>query len=205
MPFDFAIPFHMMVAMIGGLLAIVHASCHIADYFHAVRLWADSSATASHMSCIQCAADSCTRPDKDIVSWFVWCRRVSQQTCGLQFIQRHRTRSRSGTSCTTIQQAQVSAVRREHVCACCTASRSPPVLHPCTREVRAEPNVTQPAPTHHCACARRGDDAHGAEYGVFVRTTIPQEGGISEGHGSRQSAEQLRLVPIRPPLFAPSP
>jgi hypothetical protein len=36
-PFDFAIPFHMMVAMIGGVLAIVHASCHITDYAHAVR------------------------------------------------------------------------------------------------------------------------------------------------------------------------
>ena len=115
-PFDFAIPFHMMVAMIGGLLAIVHASCHIADYFHAVRLWADSDATASHMSCIQCAADSCTRPDKDIVSWFVWCRRVSQQTCGLQFIQRHHNHSRSGISCTTIQQAQVGTVHAQAIC-----------------------------------------------------------------------------------------
>ena len=37
-PFDFAVPFHMLVAVIGGILAIVHASCHMLDYLHAVRL-----------------------------------------------------------------------------------------------------------------------------------------------------------------------
>ena len=37
MPFDYAIPFHMLVAMVGGGLAIVHASAHMADYAHAVR------------------------------------------------------------------------------------------------------------------------------------------------------------------------
>lgn len=42
-PFDFAIPFHMMVAMIGGVLAIVHASCHMLDYIHAVCLKAYSA------------------------------------------------------------------------------------------------------------------------------------------------------------------
>ncbi len=37
-PFDAAIPFHMMVASIGGLLAVVHAISHIIDYAHAVGI-----------------------------------------------------------------------------------------------------------------------------------------------------------------------
>ena len=36
-PFDYAIPFHMLVAMVGGGLAIVHACFHMIDYAHAVR------------------------------------------------------------------------------------------------------------------------------------------------------------------------
>ena len=50
MPFDYAIPFHMLVAMVGGGLAIVHASCHMIDYAHAVRSEAHVART-SQMSC----------------------------------------------------------------------------------------------------------------------------------------------------------
>lgn len=35
-PFDIAVPFHMMVAIIGGLLALMHTFSHIADYLYAV-------------------------------------------------------------------------------------------------------------------------------------------------------------------------
>jgi hypothetical protein len=40
-PFDYAVPFHMLVAGTGGLLAIVHTLCHIADYAHAVSQHGD--------------------------------------------------------------------------------------------------------------------------------------------------------------------
>lgn len=36
-PFDDAISFHRMVAVIGGSLAVVHTICHIIDYAHAAR------------------------------------------------------------------------------------------------------------------------------------------------------------------------
>ena len=36
MPFDYAVPFHMLVAGTGGVLALVHTLCHIIDYAHAV-------------------------------------------------------------------------------------------------------------------------------------------------------------------------
>jgi hypothetical protein len=49
-PFDYAIPFHMLVAMVGGGLAIGHALCHMSDYAHAVRSEAHAAST-SHMRC----------------------------------------------------------------------------------------------------------------------------------------------------------